>query len=64
VHYSRPDGSDPQQDVKMPATQTAPRPKTRPAIPADRVRELLLELTYRMHTTRPVAHVAAASRQR
>ncbi len=47
----------------MPTTHTAPRPKVRPAIPADRVRELLLELTYRMHTTRPVAHVAA-SRQR
>ena len=48
----------------MPATQTAPRPKVRPAIPADHVRELLLELTYRMHTTRPVAHASAASRQR
>lgn len=46
----------------MPATQTAPRPKTRPAIPASRVRELLLELTYRMHTTRPVATRAGVTR--
>jgi hypothetical protein len=46
----------------MPATATAPRPKTRPAIPATRVRELLLELSYRMHVTRPVAPRTAANR--
>lgn len=46
----------------MPATQTAPRPKTRPEIPASRVRSLLLELSYRMHVTRPVAPRAAANR--
>ncbi|MFO0796677.1 MAG: hypothetical protein U0804_04315 [Gemmataceae bacterium] len=43
----------------MPATATAPRPKTRPAIPARRVRELLLELTYRMHATRPAPRPVA-----
>ncbi|QDU18676.1 hypothetical protein [Urbifossiella limnaea] len=42
----------------MTATTTAPRPKTRPAIPARRVRELLLELTYRMHATRPAPRTA------
>jgi hypothetical protein len=46
----------------MPATQTAPRPKTLPAVPASRVRELLLELTYRMHATRPVTQLAAKGR--
>ncbi|HYH68158.1 MAG TPA: hypothetical protein VD866_25925 [Urbifossiella sp.] len=46
----------------MPATQTAPRPKTRPAVPADRVRGMLLELTYRLHATRPVTQLAAKGR--
>jgi hypothetical protein len=46
----------------MPATQTAPRrTATRPAAPASRVRELLLELTYRLHTTRPVAQLPAVA---
>jgi hypothetical protein len=32
-----------------------PAPNRRRAVPAQRVQELLLELTYRLHATRPVA---------
>lgn len=31
------------------------RPKAKTAVPARRVQEMLLELAYRLHTTRPVA---------
>ena len=35
-------------------TKRRTRATNRDAIPASRVRELLLELTYRLHATRPV----------
>lgn len=44
----------------MPTKRTKPvrrRTPLRPAVPARRVQELLLELTYRLHASRPVAYV-------
>jgi hypothetical protein len=37
------------------ATRSRPDTRARNAVPAERVQELLLELAYRLHATRPVA---------
>ena len=38
-------------------TTSRPTPKAWNAIPAQRVQELLLELAYRLHATKPVARL-------
>ena len=45
----------------MPATQTPPRRAARksPEAPARPVREMLLEIAFRMHATKPVAQAHA-----
>jgi hypothetical protein len=54
----------PAQDVTMTATATLARParRTAPRVSADRVREVLLELTYRLHATRAVKPASPSRR--